>query len=101
MEKVPGWFERLLLPRLSLIEGAVKEVRGEVLALRGEMKGGFEAVHSEIRRFDDRVDSLRNELKVEIKGVSEKVDGLDKRIEVTQRLAVVEAKLKEYEQRSK
>ncbi len=94
MEKVPGWFERLLLPRLSSIEGKVE-------ALRGEMKGGFEAVHSEIRRLDDRVDSLRNELKAEIKTVSEKVDGLDKRLEVTQRLAVVEAKLKEYEQRPK
>lgn len=52
MEKAPGWFERLLLPRLSSIEGEVK-------ALRGEMKGGLEDVRSEISRLDDRVDSLR------------------------------------------
>ena len=42
-EKVPGWIERLLLPRLSSIEGELKGLKGELNGLRGEM-GGDEAV---------------------------------------------------------
>lgn len=65
------------------------------------MKRGFEAVHSEITRLDEGMDSLRNVLRAEMRAVSEKVDGLDERFEVAQRLSIVETKLKDYEEKSK
>ncbi len=74
-EKVPGWLERILLPQIS-------ELKGEVKAIIGRMDGEFRAVHSEIRRID------------------QKIDGLDRRMEVVQRLAVVEGKVQELERKS-
>ncbi len=73
-EKVPGWLERILLPQIS-------ELKGEVKAINARMDGEFRAVHSEIKRLD------------------QKIDGLDKRMEVMQRLAVVEGKVQELESR--
>jgi hypothetical protein len=73
-EKVPGWLERILLPQMS-------ELKGEVKAINARLDGEFKAVHSEIRRLD------------------EKIDGLDKRMDVVQRLAVVEGKVQELESR--
>lgn len=73
-EKVPGWLERILLPQIS-------ELKGEVKATNARIDEEFKAVHSEIRRVD------------------RKIDGLDKRMEVVQRLAVVEGKVQELESR--
>jgi len=73
-EKVPGWVERVLLPQIG-------EIKGELRAMNARMDGEFKAVHSEIRRAE------------EVLGV--KIDGLEKRMDVTQRLAVVEEQLKE------
>lgn len=73
-QKVPGWLERDLLPQLS-------ELKGEIRTLGGGFDGEFKAVHSELRRLD------------------EKIDGLDKRMGVVQRLAMVEGKISELESR--
>ncbi len=73
-EKVPGWLERVLLPQIS-------ELKGEVRAVNARIDGEFKAVHSEIGRLE------------------EKIDGLDKRMDVVQRLAVVEGKVQELETR--
>jgi hypothetical protein len=73
-EKVPGWLERILLPQIS-------ELKGEVKAINARLDGEFKAVHSEIRRLDEKIDSL------------------DKRMDVVQRLAVVEGKVQELESR--
>lgn len=66
-EKIPGWLERLLLPRLSALEGELK-------AFRGEAQGEFEAVHSEIRRLDEKIDSTRSELTMRLDGLEKRVD---------------------------
>jgi len=98
-EKIPGWLERVLLPRLSELKGDVKVVNakiewvGEKLeakidgldqklaaridALEGRMEGEFKAVHAEITRLDGRIDAL------------------EQRTDLTQRLAVVEERFKE------
>ncbi len=73
-EKVPGWLERVLLPQIS-------EVKGELKAMNARMGGEFKAVHSEIRRLDQKIDSV------------------DKRLDVAQRLAVIEGKVHELEAR--
>ncbi len=86
-EKVPGWLERFLLPRLSDISGEVKaiygkidalgsELRGELKAFRGEVEGEFKSVHSELRRLDDRI------------------DGIEKRLDMSERVITLEAEVK-------
>jgi chromosome segregation ATPase len=87
-EKVPGWLERILLPQLSELKGEIKVVNAKIdgldqkLATRidgleGKMQSEFKTVHTEIKRLDD------------------KIDALDKRTDLTQRLAVVEEQFKE------
>lgn len=55
-EKVPGWIERLLLPKLSSMEGDLK------------------AINSEIKRLETKIDSLDERLNTRIDSLSEKVD---------------------------
>ncbi|MDV3278730.1 MAG: hypothetical protein LYZ69_09765 [Nitrososphaerales archaeon] len=73
-EKVPGWLERVLLPQIS-------EVKGELKAINARMDGEFKVVHSEIKRVEQTLGT--------------KIDELDRRMDVTQRLAAVEEQLKE------
>ncbi|MDG7014029.1 MAG: hypothetical protein JRN11_01325 [Nitrososphaerota archaeon] len=91
-EKVPGWIERLLLPRLSSIEGELKGLKGELNGLRGEMGGEFRAVHSETRRLDEKVDSLRNESLT-------RFEGIEKRLDFARDLGVLQTKVAELEAR--
>ncbi|MBI3022957.1 MAG: hypothetical protein HYU03_07415 [Thaumarchaeota archaeon] len=71
-EKVPGWLERLLLPKLSSLEGELK-------AFRGEGQGEFKSIHSEIRRLDTRIDALEKRL-----DLTERVTSLEARVEALQ-----------------
>ncbi|MDG7003432.1 MAG: hypothetical protein JRN56_05970 [Nitrososphaerota archaeon] len=91
-EKVPGWIERLLLPRLSSIEGELKALKGELNGLRGEMRGELKAVHSETRRLDEKIDSLRNETLT-------RFDGIEKRLDFARDLGVLQTKVTELEAR--
>ncbi len=70
--KVPGWLERVLLPQLNELKGEIKALDARVGGFESKVEGEFKAVHSEVRRLD------------------EKIDGLDKRMDVTQRVAVIE-----------
>lgn len=55
-EKVTGAIERLLLPKLSSIEGELK------------------AINSEIKRLETKIDSLDERLNTRINSLSEKID---------------------------
>ena len=65
-EKIPGWIERLLLPKLSELDGD------------GEIK----AVNTRIYSVNERIDSLRNETKSEFTGLNYRFDSLENRIPV-------------------
>lgn len=80
-EKVPGWLERVLLPQISEVKGELKAMNARISGLEGKMEGEFKAVHSEIKRVEEKLGT--------------KIDELDKRLDVTQRLAVVEEQVKE------
>jgi Skp family chaperone for outer membrane proteins len=80
-EKVPGWLERVLIPQISDVKGELKAMNARINGPEGKMEGEFKAVHSEIRRVEEKLDT--------------KIDELDKRLDVTQRLAVVEEQVKE------
>lgn len=81
--KVPVWLERVLLPQVNELKGGIKE-------LDAKADGEFKVMHSEIRRLDEKID-LSN---MRLEG---RIDALDKRMDVTQRAAVVEEKMRELE----
>jgi len=65
-EKIPGWIQRLLLPRLSSLEGELKAFRGEVV-------GEFKAVNGRIDGLEKQVSSLRNEVNARFDALESKV----------------------------
>jgi hypothetical protein len=77
--RVPGWLERVFLPKMNELKQEIKALDARVGGFEAEIGGEFNAVHSVIKRSD------------------EKIDGLDKRMDVTQRVAVVEEKMREFE----
>jgi tetrahydromethanopterin S-methyltransferase subunit G len=80
-EKVPGWLERILLPQIGELKGEIRAINARFDGLEGKVEGEFAAVHSEIKRLDGKIESL------------------DKRIDFSQRLAVVEEKIQELQAR--
>jgi len=65
--------------------------------------GEFKAFHAEINRVEETLRGVEEKLTTDLRRVEEtltaRIDGLEKRLDVVQRLAVVEAKLKEYEEK--
>lgn len=105
-EKVPGWVERLLIPTLeSRVRTIMKE---EMLQLEKTIDAKFEAVDARFEAFDEkfsaRIDAVDEKLSTRIDAVDEKlsnkIDDLDKRLDMVQRLAVVEAKMKDFESKN-
>lgn len=72
-EKIPSWIERLLLPKLSSMEGELK------------------AINSEIKRLETKIDSLDERVNIRINSLSEKIDV----IKDIERLKVEVAELKQ------
>jgi len=62
MEKIPGWIERLLLPKLN-------EISGEIIALEAKI----ESVDNKV---DVRIDRLRKEMMAKFESVVVKFDSL-------------------------
>ena len=73
-EKIPGWLQRVLMPQIG-------EVKGELKAMNARMEGDFKVLHSEIMRVEGTLGT--------------KIDELDKRMDVTRRLAAVEEQVRE------
>jgi DNA-binding FrmR family transcriptional regulator len=118
LKAAAGSFERMLLPRLNSIDGELKAINTRIDAVHGSIDGGLKAintridgVHGRIDGVEKSVDSLRNELKAEIRMVATaqdakidnvllKVDQIDKKLDIDRRMTVMEAKMKELEKRS-
>ena len=73
-EKIPGWLQRVLMPQIG-------EVKGELKAMNARMEGDFKVLHSEIKRVEETLGT--------------KIDEMDKRMDVTRRLAAVEEQVRE------
>ena len=80
-EKVPGWIERVLLPQIS-------DLKGELKAMDAKMDAEFRVVHSELGSLDQK-------LSQRIDGTNRRLDDSDKKLDVVQRVAVLEAKVQE------
>jgi len=75
-----------IAPQLEALKGEISSVRAEITSLR-----------SEIRRLDEKIESVRNELKADIARLDEKLlftnKRLDEALEIRERLAALEAKV--------
>jgi len=80
-EKIPGWIERLLLPRLSTIEAKIDRVDGKVDALEKVVNVRFQSVETQIDAKFRSVETQMAELK--------------ERFSIAQELAVLKAQVKE------
>ena len=100
-EKIPGWLERVLLPRLSEMAGEIKAVNVRIEALDEKLSTKIDGVD---KRLAAKIDEVDNRLAAKIDGVDKrlaaKIDDLDKRLDMAQRLAVLEAKMSELHPRA-
>ena len=111
-EKAPGWFSRILMPEIVEIKGELKNINTRIDATNGR-------IEELDKRLSAKIDSTRNELKSDISRVDSKIDEMDKRLtsridsvneklsakiddlgqrlDIVQRVAVLEAKQREAE----
>ncbi len=91
-EKIPGWLERILLPQIS-------ELKGDIKALDAKMDAEFRVVHSELTSLDQKlsqkIENLDQKLSQRIDGTNRRLDESDKKLDMVQRVAVLEAKVQE------
>jgi len=111
--KVPGWLERLLMPKLNEISGEIKAihtridgVEKEVASLRSEMMTKFESVDVKFESADAKVESLRSEMMTKFESVDRRFDAVDSRLDslearlpVMEKMAEFEARLAELERK--
>jgi flagellar capping protein FliD len=79
-EKAPGWFTRILMP--------------EIVEIKGELKNINTRIDELDKRLTSRIDSVNDKL-------SAKIDDLDKRLDIVQRLTILEAKQIEAEAKTR
>jgi len=89
--KIPIWIQRFLLPELESIKGELKAMNTRI----NEME---KRLSVRIQELDKRVESLRNEMVARFEAVNSRIDSLEKRLDVAERLAVIEAKLREHDE---
>ena len=100
-EKVPGWLERLLLPKLSTIEGELKSINTRIDSLGDKIESAEDKLNTRIDSVEDKIDSLRNELKADITRVDQKIDSLSEKMELArdvEKLKVEVAELRRQKQ---
>ena len=84
-KKIPGWIERLLLPKLSTIESKIDRVDGKVDALEKVVNARFESVETQMDAKFRSVETQMGELK--------------ERFNIAQELAVLKAQVKDLRDR--
>ncbi|MDI6810864.1 MAG: hypothetical protein QMD80_04200 [archaeon] len=99
MEKIPGWIERLLMPKLNEISGEIKAlhtridgVEKEIGGLRREMMTKFESLRNEMMAKFESVDSR-------FEAVNSRFDSLEARLPVMEKMAEFELRLAELEKK--
>jgi hypothetical protein len=79
-ERIPGWIERLLLPKLTTIEAKVDRVDGKVDALEKVVNAKFESVETQID--------------AKFRSVETQIGELKERFNIAQELAVLKGQVK-------
>lgn len=102
-----GGIKAWLLPEINDIKVQLAEMRGDVKSLTTRVDATNERIDSlrnelnaDILRVETKIDSSKAELKSLVERVDGKVEDLDKRLDIAQRLAILEAKQREFEKKS-
>jgi chromosome segregation ATPase len=109
-EKIPGWIERLLLPKLSEISGDVKTINGRIDALESNMNTRIDSLEAQIGSLRNEtkteIESLKNEINSKFQGldyrfeaINTRLDSLDKRIPVIEELTALKIKIADIEKK--
>jgi predicted nucleic acid-binding Zn-ribbon protein len=113
-EKIPGWFERLLLPRLSALEGEIRairgEMKGEIQGMKGEiqgMKGEIQGMKGEIQGMKGEIQGLRSDIKkvedtvkIELRRLDERISGIETKMDLVREVEAIKARLDKLEARA-
>jgi len=110
MEKIPGWIERMLLPKLNEIGGEIKALEAKIESvdnkvdvridsLRKEMLSKFKSVDVKLESADGKVESLRNEMISKFDAVDFRFDSLEAKLPVMEKMAEFEVRLAEIEKK--
>jgi len=98
-EKIPGWIERILLPELSELKGEIKVVNAKIEGVGERLEAKIDSLDEKLAaKIDGLEGRMQGELKAvhtEIKRLDDKIDALEQRTDLTKRMAVVEERFKE------
>ncbi|GBC70946.1 hypothetical protein HRbin02_00720 [Candidatus Calditenuaceae archaeon HR02] len=92
-ERVPGWVARFLLPEIrALIKEETKDLKTYMDDKFKTFDERLETFNEKFKALDERLISLRNEMNA-------RFDSLESRVDVLQRVAVLEAEVRELKKR--
>ena len=91
-EKAPGWFTRLLMPEIAEIKGELRAINARI----GSLEGKVDSSKSELKSDIAKVEGI---LKSETARLDRAIQDLDKRLDIVQRLSILEAKQREFEKK--
>lgn len=103
--KAPSWLGKVLLPQLNAMRGDIRALdakfTGRIDGLEGKLNGRFDLLGSKLT---GRIDGLSSKMDAEfgtvhseIKRLDQLIEGIDKRMDLTERLVAVEAKVRDLE----
>jgi hypothetical protein len=92
VKQAAGAVERVLLPRLNSIDGDLKVVNTRI-----------DGTHTRIDTLDSKIDSLKAELRTEMTSnkneIKAEIRALSDKIDILPRLAILEAQMKEMQRK--
>jgi len=71
--------QEMVVPELSVIKDALKDVKSDVRELKVEVRRLDEKIDSGLTRLDEKIDSLRNEMTLE-RNLGERIASLESRV---------------------
>ena len=84
----------------AIVSPDLTEIKTELKLLNSQIEGTNSRLTEMDKRLTSSIDSLRHELRAEIKAVDTKVGEIDKKLEIDMRMLIMEAKMKELEKKN-
>jgi DNA repair exonuclease SbcCD ATPase subunit len=115
MVNIPKWVQEFLAPQLNELKGKIEAIDTKIESFKSESNTRFESLNMKIdeveKRLSIRIEEMDKRLTDSDRHLSDKmgsidqklsskIDDLAKLVDVSQRLAVLEAKQREFEKRS-
>ncbi|GFO96812.1 uncharacterized protein ig2599ANME_1002 [groundwater metagenome] len=99
VEKIPSGIERLLLPKLSSIEGELKEFRSELKAINTRIDSTDAKIEGLRKEILSKFETTDNKIETLNKIVIIKFESLEQHIPVIEKITALELKIADIEKR--